>query len=102
MSNKKKNQAKQPEVQAGAGDNNQASSDSTQPDTKPQVDTKSKSKSKAERGIKVLVKRNIWRDPSNGGKAIKVLAGKIIVITKEERKQFGNAVTQDLPDDDED
>lgn len=51
---------------------------------------------KRERGVKVLVKRPVWIETEDKPK--KVLAGEVVVLSKEQVKQFGNAVTRDLPD----
>lgn len=51
---------------------------------------------KRERGIKVLVKRKIWMGTVDAPKP--VLKGSIVTLTKEQVKKYGNAVTRDLPD----
>jgi len=56
------------------------------------------SEQKRERGVKVLVKRGIWVEPEKGGKAVKVAAGNVVVLSKDDVKKFGSAVTKDLPD----
>lgn len=47
--------------------------------------------------IKVLVKRSIWVDGET--KAVKVKAGTVAELTPEQVKQFGSAVTRDVPED---
>ena len=56
---------------------------------------------KRERGIKVMVKRRIWLEGEDGA-PYKVNVGDIIVLSKEQVKHFGAAVTRDVPMDDSD
>lgn len=55
------------------------------------------SEQKRERGIKVLVKRGIWVEGS-AGKAKKLEKGTVVTLSKEQLKQYGSAVTRDLPE----
>lgn len=51
------------------------------------------SEQKRERQIKVLVKRNIWLEDNKPTKA-----GSVIMLSKEQVKHYGAAVTRDLPE----
>lgn len=56
---------------------------------------------KRNRGIKVMVKRRIWLDVD--GVPTKQDIGAVLVLEKDLVKHFGEAVTRDVPDlDDED
>jgi len=60
---------------------------------------------KRERGIKVLVKRKIRlaEDKTNSeGIETYVQKGEVITMSAAEAKKFGNAVTRDLPDAEDD
>jgi hypothetical protein len=60
---------------------------------------------KRERGIKVLVKRKIRlaEDKTNSdGIETYVQKGEVITMSAAEAKKFGNAVTRDLPDSEDD
>ena len=60
---------------------------------------------KRDRGIKVLVKRKIRLEGSKGGEGVVetyVKKGEVIVISAAEAKSFGDAVTRDLPDSEDD
>lgn len=60
---------------------------------------------KRERGIKVLVKRKIRlaEDKTNSnGIETYVKKGEVITMSAAEAKKFGDAVTRDLPDSEED
>ena len=50
-----------------------------------------------ERRIKVMCKRGIWLSDS-AGKPCKVAAGDVVLLSADEIKHFGSAVTKDTPD----
>lgn len=58
------------------------------------------SEQKRERGIKVMTKKRIWIDGDDGPKPVQV--GEVLVLSKEQVKHYGAAVTRDVPDADDD
>lgn len=57
------------------------------------------SDNKRERGIKVMVKRRITLEVD--GELVRKQVGEVIVLSKELVKHFGEAVTRDVPDDED-
>ena len=57
---------------------------------------------KRERGVKVLVTRKIRLADDKNGAANYVKKGEIVVMPAATAKKFGNAVTRDLPDGEDD
>ena len=52
---------------------------------------------KRERGIKVMTRRAIWTEGADG-KPKKEPVGTILTLSQKQVKQYGTAVTRDLPD----
>lgn len=55
---------------------------------------------KAERKIKVFCKNGIWVEGPDG-RAKKVAKGKTVLLSANDIKHFGKAVTKDIPEDEE-
>ena len=55
---------------------------------------------KRTRKIKVMIKRPIWQEGGDG-KPVKVPQGEKVLLTAEEIKHYGSAVTKDFDDGDE-
>tara|TARA_R110000822_G_scaffold259885_1_gene384931 strand:+ start:1105 stop:1302 length:198 start_codon:yes stop_codon:yes gene_type:complete len=52
---------------------------------------------KAERRVKVYLKNSVWME-GLGGKAVKINKGFVVLMSADEVKLFGKAVTKDIPD----